>query len=107
LPLLLDSILALCGPSTCVVIAYTPRGNVVARQHCDAFFSDLSGFFAEIDTYKSEDLRLSRIKAELLANNDNAAATALSGGGDLSEVGTGCVKVFKAFKGISTTDGTK
>jgi predicted nicotinamide N-methyase len=107
LPLLLDSILALCGPSTCVVIAYTPRGNVVARQHCDIFFSDLSSFFAEVDTYKAEDLRLSRVKAELLANNDNAAATALSGGGDLSEVGPGCVKVFKAYKGISTTVGTK
>ena len=98
LPLLLDSILSLCGPSTCVVIAYTPRGNVVARQHCDAFFSDLSGFFAKVDTYRSEDLRLSRIRAELLAKKDNSAVTALSGGGDLSEVGPGCVKVFKGFR---------
>eukprot|EP01047_Picozoa_sp_COSAG01_P059455 COSAG01_NODE_7139_length_3333_cov_27.710266_2_plen_118_part_00 len=41
LPLLLQSILALCGTNTVVAIAYTPRGNVVARQQCDRFFKDL------------------------------------------------------------------
>lgn len=98
LPLLLDSIVALCGPNSCVVIAFTPRGNVVARQHCDMFFSDLSEYFSQVVTYKSEDLRLSRTKAELLSNKDTSALAALTGGGDLSEVGPACIKVFKGFE---------
>ena len=102
LPLLLDTVLALCGPASCVCIAYTPRGNVVARQNCDAFLSDLSACFADVATYHAADLRLSQVRSELLSNKERSAAAALSGGGDFTEVGTGCVMVFRNL--LATTN---
>ena len=88
LPLLLETVLALCGAQTCVCIAYTPRGNVVARQHNDAFFEDLSLSFVSCELFHAKDLQLARVKGAL----DRKQSDSLSGGGDFTEVGDTLVR---------------
>ena len=99
LPLLLETILRLCAVGGCVVIAYTPRGNVVARQNCDAFFRDLGAKFEESSVFDAKALRLSRVREGL----DGRGARALKGGGDFTEVGEGTVRVYSRYRGRGVT----
>ena len=95
LPLLLETIIALCGPHTRVAIAYTPRGNVVARQNCDAFFVDLGKCFEAVECIEACDSVLGKLHAA-------GRAVELLGGGDASEVGEASVRVYSGFRSPSS-----
>ena len=91
LPLLLETILALCGERTRVVIAYTPRGNIVARRNCDAFFDDLGKCFDHMRCIEAVESSLAQLQRAGLASD-------LLSGGDASEVGTASVRVYSGFR---------
>ena len=95
LPLLLETIQQLSGPTTTVAIAHTPRGHQVARATAAAFFEELADSFEAHVELPAGTLAVSWLRD---TKPEIAAKAGLSRGGDFSEVGSGSIHVYSRLR---------